>query len=79
MAVSFHTRVIRDAGELMSTAPVPAQDQAKVALARLPRRDHGIRVSNRVAVVAATALAGTTVYIAIGAMTWLWRQLRRSA
>ena len=80
MAVSFHTRVIRhDEGQPESTAMAPVQGDAKVALERLPRRDRGIRVSNRVAVVAATALAGTTVYIAIGAMTWLWRHLRQSA
>jgi hypothetical protein len=87
MAVSFHTRVIRgdegvirdDQGAAQGSAMVPVPDHAKVVLGRSHRRDHGIRISNRVAAVAATALAGATAYFAIGAMTWLWRTLRRSA
>jgi len=79
MAVSFHTRVVRRDQELGSIAMVPAQDDAKITVSRPPRRDQGVRVSTPVAVFAATAFAGVTAYIAIGAMTWAWRYLSRSA
>jgi hypothetical protein len=80
MAVSFHTRVVRhQQGALDPIAVEPAEDHARVALERPRRRDRGVRVSTPVAAFAATALAGMSVYMAIGAMTWTWRFLRRSA